>query len=123
MTAKLYCKLVGVILLVVAAAGLAMPTLMGMDLSKRHSAVHALTGALLAWLGFGGSPEATAKAAALGFGAVYTLLGIAGFFMTQILPGLRIYHADLLTNCIHLVVGLLGLAAGMMSPKTAAQAA
>ena len=46
MNAKLYSKAVGVVLLLLGVIGLVQSPLMGMDLSKRHSAVHLATGAL-----------------------------------------------------------------------------
>lgn len=123
MNAKAYGKIVGVVLLLVGVVGFLKHDLLGMDLSRRHSAVHLLTGALLAALGFGAFDEKLTNAVVLAFGAVYTVLGVAGFFVDQILPNLRVFHTDLLTNVIHLAVGLLGLAAAMMARKGAPAAA
>ena len=122
MNPKVYGKLVGVVLLLVGAVGLIQHDLLGMDLSKRHSAVHLLTGGLLAALGFTGAAERLTKNVVLAFGAVYTALGVWGFFTPQILPTLRIFHTDILTNVIHLAVGLLGLVAATMGGKRAATA-
>ena len=123
MNPKLYGKAAGVVLLLIGVVGLLQHDLLGMDLSKRHSAVHLATGALLAALGFGGASESLTRNAVLIFGAVYAILGVCGFFMAQVLPGFRIFHTDVLTNVIHLAVGLAGVAAAMMGGAKATPAA
>lgn len=123
MNPKLYGKVVGVVLILVGAVGFVMPDLMGMDLNTKHSVVHLVTGALLAFLGFGGADEGLTKTIVLVFGVVYTALGVIGFFMNPVLPMLAIYSSGALVNVIHLAVGLLGLAAAMMGGKQAAAAA
>lgn len=120
MNSKLYAKAAGVVLLLIGVIGPLQPHLLGMDLSKRHSAVHVLTGALLAWAGFTGAAESLTKNIVLVFGAIYTILGVWGFFTPMIVGDLRIFHTDVITNCIHLVVGLAGMAAAMMGGAGAA---
>lgn len=119
MNAKLYSKAVGIVLLLVGAVGFLQKDLMGMDLSKRHNAIHLVTGAVFAFLGFTGASSSLTKNLVLVFGIVYAGLGVWGFFTPQILPDLRLFHTDVITNCIHLVVGFAGIAAAMMG-KTAA---
>jgi hypothetical protein len=111
---KAYSKAAGVVLLLVGVVGLLQHDLLGMDLSKRHSAVHLVTGALLAFLGFTGASESLTKNVVLLFGVVYTILGVWGFFTPMIVGDFRLFHTDVLTNCIHLAVGLAALAAAMM---------
>lgn len=122
MNSKVYAKVVGIVLLLVGAVGFLQKDLMGMDLSKRHNAVHLLTGGILVALGFG-SNESLTKNVVMIFGAVYAILGVWGFFTPMILENMRIFHTDIVTNCIHLVVGLLGLAAAMMGGAKAPAAA
>lgn len=122
MKAKLYSQAVGVVLLLVGAIGLFQHDLLGMDLSKRHSAVHLATGALLAFVGFTSASQGQTKNVVLILGAVYTILGLCGFFMEQVLPGFRIFHTDMLTNVVHLAIGVLGLAAAMMGGAKATAA-
>lgn len=122
MNPKLYGKVFGIVLLLVACVGYFDRHFLGMDLRLRHTAVHLLTGAILAGLGFGGS-ESLTKNVVLIFGVVYTILGVIGFMMTDVLPMLPIYRPDVLTNVIHLAVGLLALAAATMGGKAAQPAA
>ena len=70
----------GVGFLMVGVIGFVMPSLIGMHLSTVHSIVHLATGAVSLWLGLKGSPDA-AKTFCVVFGAVYLLLGIAGFML------------------------------------------
>ncbi len=114
MNAKTYSKAVGVVLLLLGVIGLIQNPLMGMDLSKRHSAVHLATGALLAFFGFTGASASATKNVVLLFGVVYTALGVWGFFASPMVPGFRIYYPDPMVNVIHCVVGLAGVAAAMM---------
>jgi len=120
--AKLYSKVAGVVLLLVGVMGFFMNPLMGMDLSKRHSVVHLVSGALLAYLGFTDADASLTKNLVLLFGVVYTILGVWGFFTPMMFPFFRIYFTDALINCIHLVIGLAGLAAAMLGGAKAAPA-
>jgi hypothetical protein len=115
---KTYCQAVGVVLLLVGVVGFVMPDLMGMDLGAKHSVVHLVTGAIFAWLGFGGAAEALTKNLVLLFGVVYTLLGVAGF----VVDDLVLYRPDTLVNIIHLAVGLLALFAATAGAKAPAAA-
>lgn len=123
MNAKVYSKVFGVVLLLVGIVGFFMNPLMGMDLSKRHSVVHLVTGALFAFLGFTDADASLTKNLVLLFGIVYTVLGVWGFFTPQMFPFFRIYFTDTMINCIHLVVGIAGLAAAMMGGAKAPAAA
>ena len=122
MNAKLYSKAVGVVLLLLGVIGLVQSPLMGMDLSKRHSAVHLATGALLAFVGFTDASASLTKNVVLVFGLVYTALGVWGFFSSPMVPGLRIYYPDPIVNVVHCVVGLAGIAAAMSGAKASASA-
>jgi hypothetical protein len=120
---KSYGRIAGAVLLLVGVAGFFQNDLLGMDLSKRHSAVHLASGALLLALGLSSASASLTKNVVLTFGVVYAILGACGFFMEQILPGFRIFHTDLLTNVIHLAIGLAGVAAATMGGAKAAPAA
>jgi hypothetical protein len=118
---KMYSKAAGVVLLLLGVIGLVQNPLMGMDLSKRHSAVHLVTGALLAFVGFTGASESLTRNVVLVFGVLYAALGVCGFFVSPLVPGLRIFYPDPIVNVVHVLVGLAGVAAAMMGgAKTAA---
>src|SRR5687768_606757 len=70
--------ILGIIFLLVGVLGFVVPAPFGMHLSMVHSIVHLATGAVALWLGLKGSASA-AKTFCVIFGAVYMLLGIAGF--------------------------------------------
>jgi Domain of unknown function (DUF4383) len=120
---KAYGRIFGAVLLLVGVAGFFQNDLLGMDLSKRHSAVHLASGALLLVLGLSSASASLTKNVVLAIGVVYLLLGVCGFFVEQILPGFRIFHTDLVTNVIHLAIGLAGVAAAMMGGAKAAPVA
>jgi hypothetical protein len=111
---KMYSKAAGVVLLLLGVIGLVQNPLMGMDLSKRHSAVHLVTGALLAFVGFTGASESLTRNVVLVFGVLYAALGVCGFFVSPLVPGLRIFYPDPIVNIVHVLVGLAGVAAATM---------
>jgi uncharacterized protein DUF4383 len=119
--AKTLCKILGVVLLIVGLAGFAMPNLLGMHLTPIHNIVHLLTAAIALYLGFAGSPEG-AKTFCVVFGAIYLLLGILGFAAPGVVasiighPG-PVSSGDLTPdNAVHLLLGIVFLAAGLMRP-------
>jgi hypothetical protein len=128
--AKLVCKLLGVVFVLVGVAGFAAPGLLGTHLSLAHNAVHLISGAIALYFGFAASASA-ARGFCLLFGAVYLLLGIVGFVLGhpgaslmagmmfedsklwKVLPGtLELGKMDHVVHCllgvVFLVGGLLG---------------
>jgi hypothetical protein len=112
--AKLYCNVVGVVLLLGGLVGL-FTTMV--PLPMHHNAVHVLSGAVALWAGMSGGGKYAAPFAKI-FGAIYVLLGIGGFLgihdLGPIMLGLTTP-----VNILHLVVGLAGLAAGFMTKAEA----
>jgi len=84
--AKTICKLLGVVFVLVGIAGFvpSAQNLLGAHLSMAHNIVHIVSGLLALYFGFAGSLGG-ARGFALVFGAVYLLLGIAGFILGK--PG------------------------------------
>ena len=70
--------ILGIAFLLVGILGFVVPGFLGAHLSLVHNLVHIISGAVALWLGLKGSPSA-AKTFCIVFGAVYLLLGIAGF--------------------------------------------
>jgi hypothetical protein len=128
--AKRVCTVLGVVFLVVGLAGLALPGLLGAHLSLVHNVVHLVSGAAALYLGLKGT-EAAARSFCWGFGAVYMLLGIAGFVAgspgTPSVPGghppddrlLAVIPGQLelgtMDHIIHVVFGLVFLVGGFLS--------
>ncbi|HEX2123634.1 MAG TPA: DUF4383 domain-containing protein [Thermoanaerobaculia bacterium] len=72
------CTILGIVFILVGIIGFVAPGLLGAHLSLAHNVVHLVSGAVALWLGLKGTPSA-AKTFCLVFGAVYLLLGVAGF--------------------------------------------
>jgi hypothetical protein len=111
--------ILGVVFLLVGVLGFVMPNLLGAHLSLAHNVIHLVSGAISLWLGLKGTP-AGAKNFCIAFGAVYLLLGIAGFAlgtgadrMLAVIPGqLELGTMD---HIIHVVLGVVYLAGGFMT--------
>ncbi|MBZ5597601.1 MAG: DUF4383 domain-containing protein [Acidobacteriia bacterium] len=112
--AKLYCNVIGVVLLLGGVAGFFTSAV---PLPMHHNAIHVLSGLVALWAGMSGGGKLAVPFAKI-FGAVYTLLAIAGFLgihdLGPIMLGLTTQ-----VNIVHLVIGVAGLAAGFAT-KTAA---
>jgi uncharacterized protein DUF4383 len=119
--AKTLCKVLGIVLLIVGLCGFAVPNLLGMHLTPIHNIIHLLTAGIALYLGFAGSAQG-AKTFCAVFGAIYLLLGILGFaapnVVAQIIghPG-PVTSGDLTPdNAVHLLLGIVFLAVGLMRP-------
>src|SRR5881396_3584263 len=82
----------GALLVLVGLLGFAAPGFMGMRLSALHNLVLLLSGAVAIYFGLKATPTA-ARTFCIGFGALYGLLGLAGFlaggqqYAFTIIPG------------------------------------
>jgi hypothetical protein len=118
--AKTVCKLLGVIFVLVGLAGFAKADLLGAHLNGTHNAVHIVSGVIALYFGFAGSASG-AKGFCLVFGLVYLALGGLGWFalgkgtdhMWEIGP----LHLATVDHCIHILLGVIFLAGGLLSPK------
>ncbi len=70
--------ILGVVFLLVSILGFVSPHLLRAHLSLIHNVIHLVSGAISLWIGLKGTPSA-ANNFCITFGAVYLLLGIAGF--------------------------------------------
>ncbi len=107
--------LVGVLgLLLTGLGNLVSPaaTLVVFQVNPLHNLVHILVGAL--WV-VAGSRVATARAASQAIGAVYLLLGVAGFFIIG--TALDLLALNLADNFLHLATALAALYVGFFSPR------
>jgi Domain of unknown function (DUF4383) len=126
--AKKICTILGIGFLLVGVLGFVVPDVLGMHLSLVHSIVHIVTGAVALWLGLKGSAGA-AKNFCIIFGAVYLLLGIAGFFaghdadpsagipgphdarLMKVLPGM--FEVGTMDHIVHVLLGAVFLIGGL----------
>ena len=70
--AKLVCKILGVVFLLVGVAGFVAPGMLGTHLSLAHNLVHIISGAIALYFGCAGSASG-ARAFCLAFGVVYAI--------------------------------------------------
>lgn len=115
--AKIYVLLSGAILVVVGVAGFFRHEMFNLTFPPAHNVFHLVSGVIALWAGLGKSAGGPRKFGLI-FGAIYTLLAIAGFAGLRDLGPIQL---DLNThfNFIHLGVGLLSLAAGFASSASA----
>ena len=132
--AKLVCKLLGVVFVLVGIAGFVMPGLLGTHLSLAHNAVHLISGAIALYFGFAGSAS-SARTFCLVFGAVYLLLGVVGFVMghpdVSTIAGMRMEDAKLwkvlpgtlelgkMDHIVHCLLGVVFLVGGLLGGRDA----
>lgn len=115
--AKIYVVLSGTILVVVGVAGFFRREMFNLTFPPAHNVFHLVSGLLALWAGLGknvGGP----RRFGLIFGTVYSLVAIAGFAGLRDLGPIQL-DLNMHFNFIHLGVGLLSLAAGFASAKTA----
>lgn len=128
MLANRIATILGIGFVLVGVLGFVVPHAIGMHLSLVHSIVHLVTGAAALWLGLRGSPT-QAKVFCIAFGAVYVLLGIAGFVaggaalptpgvpgpedprLWKLLPGTL--ELGTIDHVVHVVLGALFLVGGL----------
>jgi hypothetical protein len=130
--AKLVCKILGVVFVLVGLAGFAAPGLMGTHLSLAHNAVHIISGAVALYFGFAGS-ESGARSFCFAFGAVYLLLGIVGFVIgqpgTSTIAGMMMEDSKMwkvipgtlefgrMDHVVHCLLGVVFLAGGLLGGR------
>ena len=113
--ARIYVVMSGAILLVVGAVGFFRREMFNLTFPPAHNVFHLVSGLIALWAGLGKSADGPRRFGLI-FGAIYTVVAIAGFAGMRDLGPIQV---DLNThfNFIHLGVGLLSLAAGFASAK------
>lgn len=111
--AKTYVILSGFILVVVGIVGFFRHEMFNLTFPPAHNVFHLVSGIIALFAGLRRGLNGT-RLFGLIFGAIYTLLAIAGFLGLRDLGSIRL---DLNThfNFIHLGVGLLSLIAGFLA--------
>ena len=112
--------------MVVGLLGFIAPGFMGMHLSAAHNVLFLLSGALAIYFGLVATPTA-ARTFCLLFGAVYSLLGLAGFvaggagYTFTMIPGSLVLGT--MDHLVHLILGAVFLSVGwVQKPATATPA-
>jgi Domain of unknown function (DUF4383) len=124
--ASLYAGLIGAVLLIVGVIGFFYSASFGspgdvdgvfgaFDVNAWHNLVHIITGAA-GLLAFSAGARAS-RLYALAFGAIYIVIAIWGFIIgggESILGFIPVNTED---NWLHVVLGVLGIGAGLASPE------
>jgi Domain of unknown function (DUF4383) len=137
--AKLICKILGVVFLLVGIIGFVMPGFLGTHLSVVHNLVHIISGAVALYLGLAGALSA-ARLFCIAFGILYLLLAICGFLLGgpaiptvagmasmgsdprlwKVIPGqLELGQMD---HILHLLLGIVFLIGGFLTKADVARA-
>lgn len=130
------CIGLGIAFILIGLVGVMMPGFMGMHLSLVHNLIHIGSGALSLWAGYSDSTN-KAVTFCITFGAIYGLLGIAGFVIGEPgYPGVGHMEADqnlfrvipnvlefgTLDHIVHILIAAVFLVAGL-SYRTKTQTA
>ena len=92
-TLQKVCISMGVAFIVIGFLGVLLPGFLGMHLSMAHNLFYIVSGAIALWSGY--SSINRSMAYAIGFGAIFGLLGIAGYvFGEPGYPGVGNMEAD-----------------------------
>ncbi len=114
MYARLYAKVVGVTIVLIGIGGVLLgeKSLFGvLNIDIAEDAIHLVTGALMAAVGFRGSDSAV-RSVVGGLGVVYLLVGVLGFVVPDVFGLLPHEYKTVLDNLIHLSLGVLGITVG-----------
>jgi len=127
--AKTVATILGVAFLLVGIVGFVAPSVGGFHLSLAHNLIHLVSGAVSLYFGLAGTLSG-ARLFCIVFGAVYGLLGVAGFLLgapgTPAMPGMvadgRLFKVlpgtlELGTSdhLFHIALGIVFLAAGFLT--------
>ncbi|MBV8856802.1 MAG: DUF4383 domain-containing protein [Acidobacteria bacterium] len=126
--AKTIAKLLGIVLVLVGLVGFIVgkpadpmtPNFIGTHLTTSHNLVHIITGAIALYFGFAATLSA-ARLFCIVFGAVYGLLGVAGFLlgsgpdrMFEALASLGL-HFGTMDHLVHILLGVVFLIGGFLT--------
>jgi hypothetical protein len=114
--AKIYVVMSGAILVVVGVVGFFRHEMFNLTFPPAHNIFHLGSGLIALWAGLGRSANGPRKFGLI-FGAIYTLVAVAGFAGMRDLGPVQL-DLNAHFNFIHLGVGLLSLAAGFATAKT-----
>lgn len=131
--AKTICTILGIAFILIGLVGFISDNFLGTHLSMTHNLIHLISGAVALYLGLRGSLSA-ARLFCLAFGAVYLLLGVAGFLfnkgdvtglpqnlqeggtnhnMLHVLPGAL--ELGTMDHILHVLLGLIFLIGGFLT--------
>ena len=116
MDARVYAKVVGVVIVILGVGGLLLGerSLFGvLNIDIAEDVIHLVTGGLMAAVGFRGS-DSLVRSVVGGLGVVYLLVGVLGIFVPDMFGLLPHEYETVLDNLIHLTLGVLGIVIGFV---------
>ena len=112
MAIKRFAQILGVVLILIGIVGLLVlgnEVWLGLlNTDVVEDIVHILTGALLAYVGFGRTDLATARSVVLALGVIYLVVGILGFVVPMVF-GLIPHGYTIFDDLLHLALGVISL--------------
>jgi len=136
--AKTVATILGAAFILVGLLGFVAPGMMGMHLTLTHNLIHIISGALSLYFGLAGTLSG-ARTFCIVFGAVYALLGVAGYLLgtdqahtvnvpahgsdnslLRVLPGNLELAAP--EHGLHILLGLIFLIGGLMTRSSVREA-
>ena len=137
--AKTIATVLGVAFILVGLIGFIWPGFAGTHLSLVHNLVHLISGAVSLYFGLKGTP-AGARTFCLAFGAVYGLLGVAGFLLggdsqhtvggithgtdsrlLSVIPGTLEFGS--MDHTVHVLLGIIFIVGALLTKGDVRQAA
>ena len=118
--ARLYARVVGPTVILIGIVGLVLgnrPIGGALNIDLIEDAIHLSTGGLLTVLGFSRIDDGVVRSAVGALGVVYLAVGLISFLVPDLF-GLIPHEYSGLDNAIHLVLGLLGIGAAVVSVRT-----
>jgi len=115
--ARQYAQIVGIVLLLLGVVGLILgdpePLFGALNIDLAEDILHLVLGAVFAYLGFAKVDNGTVRTVVGVVGVVLLLTGLLGFVVPN--PGGILTHPwTVVDNLIHLLLGILGIAAGFL---------
>ncbi len=112
MYARIYARIIGVVLIAVGIVGLVLGNrvwlgLLNVDILE--DVVHLITGGAFAYVGFGPLPVGLVRAVVGVLGIIYLVVGVLGFVVPMMF-GLIPHGYTLFDNLLHLALGVLSIA-------------
>ncbi len=129
--AKTIATVLGVAFILVGLVGFISPGFLGTHLSMAHNLVHLISGAVSLYFGLKGTLSG-ARAFCLAGGAIYGLLGVAGFLLgggsQHTIPGIEhgtdsrllavipgVLEFGSMDHTLHVLLGIVYLAGGLLT--------
>ena len=123
MYARIYARIIGVVLIAVGIVGLVLGNrvwlgLLNVDILE--DVVHLITGGGFAYVGFGPLPVGLVRAVVGVLGIIYLVVGVLGFVKPSLF-GLIPDGYTVFDNLLHLTLGIISIALGFFASAGAAR--